>query len=178
MPRRTPRTTRRAPASTPRADEHAAKIHAVVRSIPRGRVATYGEIAALAGIGSGHRIAARVMKNCPDVLPWQRVLGKKDARRGQINIEVPEHAALQRALLESEGIVFDDNGFVPLRRYGWLAAPSLTLRGLPGTKLTKTKLIKTRPIKSEPIEIRSARAGKRSASAERSPRLPPRHRTR
>jgi hypothetical protein len=64
------------------------------------------------------------MKSCPEALPWHRVLGKKDARRGQINIEVPEHAALQRALLESERVVFDENGYVPLREYGWLSAPS------------------------------------------------------
>jgi methylated-DNA-protein-cysteine methyltransferase related protein len=83
-------------------------------------VATYGEVAVLAGIPSGHRIAARAMRSCPESLPWQRVLGKKDARRGQINIEDPDHAALQRALLEDEGVVFDENGFVSLRHSGWL----------------------------------------------------------
>ena len=125
MQRRSPRQAQRAPsAKAPSAEDHAPKIYAVVRSIPRGRVATYGEIAALAGITAGHRIAARAMRSCPEALPWHRVLGKKDARRGQINIEVPEHAALQRALLESERVVFDQNGFVPLREYGWLSAPS------------------------------------------------------
>jgi len=92
----------------------------VVRSIPRGTVATYGEIAELAGIPSGHRVVARAMRTCPERLPWQRVVGKKDARRGQINIEDPDHARLQRALLESEAVVFDANGFINLRRSGWL----------------------------------------------------------
>jgi methylated-DNA-protein-cysteine methyltransferase-like protein len=125
MQRRSPRQAQRtATPKAPRAEDQTAKIYAVVRSIPRGRVATYGEIAALAGISAGHRVAARAMRSCPEALPWQRVLGKKDARRGQINIEVPEHAALQRALLESERVVFDQNGFVPLREYGWLSAPS------------------------------------------------------
>lgn len=95
-------------------------IYAVVRSIPRGKVATYGEIARLAGAPSGHRVVARAMRSCPERLPWQRVVGKKDARRGQIAIEDAEHAALQRALLEAEGVAFDENGFIPLRRFGWL----------------------------------------------------------
>jgi methylated-DNA-protein-cysteine methyltransferase-like protein len=85
------------------------KIFAVVRSIPRGRVATYGEVAGLAGIANGHRVAARV-------------IGKKDARRGQINIDEPEHAALQRAMLAAESVDFDDSGFIPLEKSGWLAS--------------------------------------------------------
>jgi methylated-DNA-protein-cysteine methyltransferase-like protein len=64
-------------------------------------------------------VAARVMRSCPERLPWQRVIGKKDARRGQINIEDPEHGAMQRALLESEGVVFDANGFISLAQSGW-----------------------------------------------------------
>jgi methylated-DNA-protein-cysteine methyltransferase related protein len=94
-------------------------IYAVVRSIPRGKVATYGQIAELAGVANGHRIVARAMRGCPERLPWQRVLGKRDARRGQINIEDPDHAALQRGLLESEGVVFDAGGFISLARFGW-----------------------------------------------------------
>jgi len=102
------------PALTPK------NIYAVVRSIPRGKVVTYGEVARLAGVPSGHRIVARAMRECPERLPWQRVIGKKDARRGQINIDDPEHAALQRSLLEAEGVAFDASGFVALRRFGWL----------------------------------------------------------
>lgn len=94
-------------------------IYAVVRSIPRGKVATYGQIAELAGVAHGHRIVARAMRTCPERLPWQRVLGKKDARRGKINIEDPDHAALQRGLLESEGVVFDTGGFISLALFGW-----------------------------------------------------------
>jgi methylated-DNA-protein-cysteine methyltransferase related protein len=94
-------------------------IYAVVRSIPRGKVTTYGQIAELAGVSNGHRIVARAMRSCPERLPWQRVVGKKDARRGQINIDDPDHAALQRGLLESEGVVFDARGFIPLARFGW-----------------------------------------------------------
>jgi methylated-DNA-protein-cysteine methyltransferase related protein len=112
--------TRRQPSGSPRsAETQENAIYAVVRSIPRGKVATYGELAELAGIPSGHRVAARAMRLCPERLPWQRVIGKKDARRGQISIEDPEHAVLQRALLESEGVVFDANGFISLAQFGW-----------------------------------------------------------
>ena len=93
----------------------------MVRAIPRGRVATYGQIAELVGIPSGHRVVARAMRTCPSGLPWQRVVGKKDARRAQINLHDPEHATEQRALLEAEGVVFDLNGFIVLRLFGWLA---------------------------------------------------------
>jgi len=94
-------------------------IYAVVRTIPRGKVATYGQVAELAGIPSGHRVVARALRSCPERLPWQRVVGKKDARRGQISIGDPDHAGLQRARIEAEGVVLDDNGFIPLERYGW-----------------------------------------------------------
>jgi methylated-DNA-protein-cysteine methyltransferase-like protein len=96
------------------------EIRAVVAAIPRGRVATYGQIAELAGIASGHRLVARVMRSCPAELPWQRVVGKKDARRAQIAIQDAEHAAEQRARLKAEGVEFDANGCIVLVRYGWL----------------------------------------------------------
>jgi methylated-DNA-protein-cysteine methyltransferase-like protein len=100
--------------------DQASAIYEVVRAIPRGRVATYGQLAELAGIPSGHRIAARALKTCPDGLPWQRVVGKKDARRAQISVQEPEHVALQRKLLEREGVRFDANGYIVLERFGWL----------------------------------------------------------
>jgi methylated-DNA-protein-cysteine methyltransferase-like protein len=98
----------------------ARQIYAVVRAIPRGKVASYGQVAELAGIPSGHRVVARAMRSCPSGLPWQRVIGKKDARRGQINLMDPEHARTQRMLLQREGVVFDVNGFISLRSSGWL----------------------------------------------------------
>jgi methylated-DNA-protein-cysteine methyltransferase-like protein len=96
------------------------EIYAVVAAIPRGKVATYGEIAELAGRPSGHRIVARAMRTCPARLPWQRVVGRKDARRAKIAIGDPDHAALQRKLLKAEGVTFDDAGFIVMRTSGWL----------------------------------------------------------
>lgn len=121
MPKRTSKAANR--QSTSKSDGPEAltrEIYAVVRAIPRGRVATYGQVALLAGIPRGHRRVARAMRFCPSDLPWQRVVGKKDARRGQINIQDPEHAARQRALLTREKVVFEADGAISLRRFGWL----------------------------------------------------------
>lgn len=100
--------------------DRAREIRAVVRAIPRGKVASYGQVAELAGIPAGHRVVARFMRDCPPDLPWQRVVGKKDARRAEVRLHDEAHARLQRTLLEAEGVVFDDNGFISLRSFGWL----------------------------------------------------------
>jgi methylated-DNA-protein-cysteine methyltransferase-like protein len=107
-----------APPSGP--EEITRAIYEVVAAIPRGAVATYGQVAELAGLPNGHRRVARAMRFCPEGLPWQRVVGRKDARRGQINIQDPEHATEQRSLLQAERVNFDAHGFIALRRFGWL----------------------------------------------------------
>jgi methylated-DNA-protein-cysteine methyltransferase-like protein len=101
-------------------DAELKEIYAVVAAIPRGKVATYGEVAELAGKPLGHRVVARVMRTCPARLPWQRVVGRHDARRARIAIGDPDHAALQRKLLKAEGVTFDDAGFIVMRKSGWL----------------------------------------------------------
>src|SRR5215468_2382475 len=106
--------------------EHVAKlyraIYAVVRRIPRGQVATYGQVAELAGIPGGGRVAGAAMKVSKpgDRLPWQRVIGKAGPNRGRIAIHDPVGAAVQRQLLDQEGVEIADSGLVALDRYGWL----------------------------------------------------------
>jgi methylated-DNA-protein-cysteine methyltransferase-like protein len=117
---RIPQSTRKAAPHSTASDDPFAEIYAVVRAIPRGRVATYGQIAELIGRHAGHRVVARAMRTCPAGLPWHRVVGRKDARRAQISIGDPEHAALQRARLGREGVVFDAGGWIVLRESGWL----------------------------------------------------------
>ena len=97
-------------------------IHTVVRRIPRGRVATYGQVAELAGIPGGARVAGAAMKTSTgtDGLPWQRVIAKAGRTRGRIAIHDPVGAAVQRQLLEDEGVSVGDSGLVALDRYGWL----------------------------------------------------------
>ncbi len=131
MPSRTSKRPRRAVAGAapPEPGDAPREIYAVVRAIPRGRIVTYGQLAELAGVPRGHRVAARAMRVCPSGLPWHRVLAKKDARRAAIGIVEPDHAALQRRLLEREGITFDAGGFVALRDFGWLPVDAATPRG-------------------------------------------------
>src|SRR5438105_3707216 len=97
-------------------------IYAVVRRIPAGQVATYGQVAELAGIPGGARVAGAAMKvsKPTDRLPWQRVIGKASRTRGRIAIHDPIGAAVQRKLLAREGIKIGETGLVALDRYGWL----------------------------------------------------------
>jgi len=118
--------------------EHVVKlyrsIYAVVRRIPTGHVATYGQVAELAGIPGGARVAGAAMKTSKpsDRLPWQRVIGKAGKNRGRIAIHDPVGAAVQRQLLDDEGVTITETGLIALDRYGWLPAGSSTRRKKPG----------------------------------------------
>jgi methylated-DNA-protein-cysteine methyltransferase-like protein len=103
-------------------------IYAVVRRIPRGKVATYGQVALLAGLPRGARVAGRALQASSGVdrLPWQRVIGKRGAASGKISIHDPIGAAVQRQLLEAEGVVVSDAGSISLARHGW--QPDVVLR--------------------------------------------------
>ena len=94
------------------------RIYAAVRQIPYGKVATYGQIALIAGRCTARMVgnALAGLSNGEDV-PWQRVIN----RMGKIS---PHGAgfgsAMQRALLEEEGVEFDAQGRIDFRRFGWL----------------------------------------------------------
>ena len=83
------------------AESQEAAIRRVIRSIPSGRVATYGQVAAKAGYPLHHRQVAHILRNCGDSLPWHRVLGAG----GQIKTR-QEGALDQRLRLEMEGVHF------------------------------------------------------------------------
>ena len=94
----------------------------VVARIPRGRVATYGEVAALAGRpGAGRHVgfALAALRGSRHRLPWQRVLGKRPGGWAGIALRDPMGAAVQRYLLEREGVVFDARGRISLEVFGW-----------------------------------------------------------
>jgi len=97
-------------------------IYQVVKRIPKGRVATYGQVAELAGIPGGARVAAAALKTSKPEhrLPWQRVIGKASKLRGRIAIYDPVGAAIQRQLLEQEGVPVGDTGLIKLDEFGWL----------------------------------------------------------
>lgn len=88
----------------------------VILGIPVGKVATYGQIAALAGNPRGARQVVRVLHSSSrkEGLPWHRVINSK----GMISLS-GEGYDVQRSLLEGEGVVFDKNGKVSLKVFQW-----------------------------------------------------------
>jgi methylated-DNA-protein-cysteine methyltransferase-like protein len=100
------------------------EIYAVVRKIPRGRVATYGQVAAALGRPRGARqvgYALAALRGTRHDVPWQRVLGARPRGRATITILDPMGAAVQQAKLRREGVRLDERGMVELARFGWRA---------------------------------------------------------
>jgi methylated-DNA-protein-cysteine methyltransferase-like protein len=108
------------------ADSFFKRVYQVVRQIPPGRVATYGQIARLVGEPHGARTVGWAMRASSDPdIPWHRVLNAQ----GRISAaETRIESELQRVLLEEEGILFDEHGRVDLAAYQWEAPPHLADR--------------------------------------------------
>jgi len=86
-----------------------------VAKIPRGRVATYGQIAVWLGSPRHARMVGRALRSCPQGLPWHRVVNA----RGEISRRAAVGSMLtQRILLQQEGVALR-GGRVPLRGYRW-----------------------------------------------------------
>lgn len=100
-----------------------ADIYNVVRRIPRGHVATYGQVARLAGLPRQARrvgYALSALRGDEEV-PWHRVVNAQ----GRISLRASGEAdGRQRRMLESEGVVFDDYGRLSLERYQWRDGPA------------------------------------------------------
>ena len=98
------------------------EFYAVVRRIPRGRVVTYGQVAELAGHpGAARAVGAAMRASSGRGLPWQRVVGKHARNLARVAILDPVGGAVQRELLEREGVAFTRAGYIPLDRFSWLA---------------------------------------------------------
>jgi methylated-DNA-protein-cysteine methyltransferase-like protein len=98
--------------------EFADRVYHVVRRVPRGRVISYGGVAALLGVPRAARAVGSALCALSDKhrVPWWRVIN----RNGEISIRCVVHGPqVQRALLEGEGVRFDRNGRVDWRRFGW-----------------------------------------------------------
>jgi methylated-DNA-protein-cysteine methyltransferase-like protein len=96
------------------------RIYRVVQRIPKGRVATYGVVARLAGRPGAARTVGWALSALPDDadVPWWRVLNAA----GRISLSDENHGAVvQRALLLREGIRFAPGGAVNLSLFGWPA---------------------------------------------------------
>ena len=110
--------TVRAERSSLSADRLYPRMYEIVRHIPRGRVATYGQVARLAGIPGHARQVGYALHSLPDGsdVPWHRVVN----RQGRISLHpVFSSGTLQRELLESEGVAFDGHGTIDLARFLW-----------------------------------------------------------
>ncbi len=137
-----------------------ARIYAVVRRIPRGRVASYGQVAALAGMPGRPRLAGYALyaSGIHHALPWHRVVGA--GGRLTIGRLDPGAALTQRIRLESEGVTFDGRGVIDdLERFTWRAA-----------RLAMPP--KPRPVPRRPGRRRAA-AARRDTSRARAPRRGP-----
>lgn len=93
------------------------RVYAYLKTIPKGKVVTYGQIARHLGNKYLARMVGNILHNNPDPTqyPCHRVVNSKGG--------VAEHyafggVAAQRKRLESEGVVFEDNGRIDLRKYG------------------------------------------------------------
>ncbi|MBN2558460.1 MAG: methylated-DNA--[protein]-cysteine S-methyltransferase [Clostridia bacterium] len=94
------------------------RIYSIAMMIPKGRVASYGQLAMMAGAAGGARLAGRAMRDAPAELdiPYHRVVNSN----GGI---APDHVfngkQRQRAMLEAEGVVFRQNGRIDMKIYRW-----------------------------------------------------------
>jgi methylated-DNA-protein-cysteine methyltransferase-like protein len=101
------------------------QVYRIVRSIPPGKVMTYGSIAALIPCPEGYdplsytRIRARwvgyALKACPEDVPWWRVVNAK----GRVSLRMGHGPHIQPLMLEEEGIQLEDGKIIPLNQYLW-----------------------------------------------------------
>lgn len=95
-----------------------------IRTIPAGRVATYGQIAGLAGNRRAARQVARILHACSQSqgLPWHRVVN----REGRVALRTGCGYEEQMRLLRDEGVRFDETGAIDLATFLWLPDRSET----------------------------------------------------
>jgi len=89
----------------------------VIQHIPEGKVLTYGRASALAGKPNGARQISRLLHSMSKKydLPWHRVINSK----GRISLRPSNGYELQKALLESEGVIFSKKEIIDLKVYMW-----------------------------------------------------------
>lgn len=111
---------RKLPRTAQSHDEAVEAICAVIRRIPYGWVATYGQVAAMAGLPRRARLVGRILQRLEPAtkIPWHRVVNAQ----GEVSFSLSRNGGdiLQRRLLEKEGLTFDDKNRLDLERCRWL----------------------------------------------------------
>ena len=123
------------------------RIYRVVKHVPKGRVATYGIVARLAGRPGAARTVGWALSALPEDadVPWWRVINAA----GRISLSAQDHGAVvQRALLLREGVKFAPGGAVNLSVYGWPAeaygnVPAAQTRAASSRKSRRFKGLRT-----------------------------------
>jgi len=100
------------------------RVKDIIKRIPRGKVATYGQIAACAGNPRAARQVVWILNSSSrkDKLPWHRVVNSK----GQISLKPKQGYEIQKELLRKEGVKFDESDTIDFSRYLW--SPSFKIR--------------------------------------------------
>ncbi len=108
------------PKKTKKSDSYSERIKELIKRIPYGKVATYGQIASLAGNRRGARQVVRILHTCSqkENLPWHRVINA----RGSISLRSGYGYEEQYSLLALEGVVFNPKGLIDLKRFLWQPA--------------------------------------------------------
>jgi len=106
---------RRVPADSSESLTFFARVYALVRKTPRGRVVTYGQVARALGAPGAARTVGWAMRVCPDQVPWHRVVNA----RGEISLRPATGYHEQRVRLKAEGVRFDRAGRIDLNKYGF-----------------------------------------------------------
>lgn len=94
------------------------RIYKLAQLIPKGKVATYGQLASMAGNPRRARMVGRAMKNAPDDMdiPCHRVVNSAGETAPNYVFESKKH---QRAMLEAEGVIFKTNGKIDMKHCLW-----------------------------------------------------------
>ena len=120
--RKKPATKKPAKSKPPKQPSGWSHFYRMIKRIPFGKVSTYGAIAEFtnrprAGRHVGYALAA--LRSGKSDVPWHRVLGARSRTLAKVSIKDPMGGGLQRAMLEAEGVEFDQRGNVKLAEYGW-----------------------------------------------------------
>lgn len=111
------------PSSPLKMTEFTCAVMALVKKIPRGKVASYGHVAQLAGKPNGARGVGWILNSSAEAykLPWQRVINSK----GKISFpKKSDEYKIQKSLLLREGIKFSKEDEIDLQKYGWSKRPA------------------------------------------------------